>query len=113
MAASKKLDSRSPIPSRPTNPNSRNSEIYPFVKPSINSNQRGGGGFNPNTPVNTPSDYPRRNSISRENIDCMLCLFTRTKKMLEDQNWKSVRIRSPAKGAKNFMSSNNFCSFEN
>jgi hypothetical protein len=67
MAASKKLDSRSPIPSRPTNPNSRNSETSnpmrrsfsgsPFVKPSIISNQRGGGGggFNPNTPVNTPS----------------------------------------------------------
>ncbi|KAJ6991733.1 hypothetical protein NC653_019789 [Populus alba x Populus x berolinensis] len=62
MAASKKLDSRSPIPSRPTNPNSRNSETSnpmirsfsgsPFVKPSIISNQRGGGGFHPNTPVN-------------------------------------------------------------
>lgn len=62
-AASKKLDSCSPIPSRPTNPNSRNSEINPmrrsfsgspFSKPSIISPQRGGG-FNPNTPVNSPS----------------------------------------------------------
>ncbi|KAJ6944876.1 hypothetical protein NC651_000033 [Populus alba x Populus x berolinensis] len=113
MAASKKLDSRSPIPSRPTNPNSRNSETSnpmrrsfsgsPFVKPSIISNQRGGGGFNPNTPVNTPSDYPRRNSISRENIAVALPDHE-DKENAEDQNWKSVRIRSPAKGAKNFMS---------
>ncbi|KAL9404657.1 hypothetical protein Peur_001629 [Populus x canadensis] len=113
MAASKKLDSRSPIPSRPTNPSSRNSETSnpmrrsfsgsPFVKPSIISNQRGGGGFNPNTPVNTPSDYPRRNSISRENI---VVAFPdhEDKENGKDQNWKSVRIRSPAKGAKNFMS---------
>ncbi|KAL9367547.1 hypothetical protein Peur_038746 [Populus x canadensis] len=114
MAASKKLDSRSPIPSRPTNPNSRNSETSnpmrrsfsgsPFVKPSIISNQRGGGGgFNPNTPVNTPSDYPRRNSISRENI---VVAFPdhEDKENGKDQNWKSVRIRSPAKGTKNFMS---------
>lgn len=66
MAASKKLDSCSPIPSRLTNHYSRNSEtsnpmrrsfnVSPFVKPSIISNQKGGGGcFNPNTPVNTPS----------------------------------------------------------
>ncbi|KAJ7013303.1 hypothetical protein NC653_003100 [Populus alba x Populus x berolinensis] len=113
MAASKKLDSRSPIPSRPTNPNSRNSETSnpmrtsfsgsPFVKPSIISNQRGGGGFNPNTPVNTPSDYPRRNSISRENIAVALPDHEE-KENGKDQNWKSVRIRSPAKGAKNFMS---------
>ncbi|KAL3576222.1 hypothetical protein D5086_021505 [Populus alba] len=113
MAASKKLDSRSPIPSRPTNPNSRNSETSnpmrrsfsgsPFVKPSIISNQRGGGGFNPNTPVNTPSDYPRRNSISRENIAVALPDHE-DKENGKDQNWKSVRIRSPAKGAKNFMS---------
>ncbi|PNT57242.1 hypothetical protein POPTR_001G289100v4 [Populus trichocarpa] len=112
MAASKKLDSRSPIPSRPTNPTSRNSESSnpmrrsfsgsPFVKPSIISNQRGGS-FNPNTPVNTPSDYPRRNSISRENI---VVAFPdhEDKENGKDQNWKSVRIRSPAKGAKNFMS---------
>ncbi|XP_011015790.1 PREDICTED: uncharacterized protein LOC105119361 isoform X1 [Populus euphratica] len=114
MAASKKLDSRSPIPSRPTNPGSRNSEISnpmrrsfsgsPFVKPSIISNQRGAGGFNPNTPVNTPSDYPRRNSISRENIVVALPGHE-DKENGKDQNWKSVRIRSPAKGgAKNFMS---------
>ncbi|KAF9665906.1 hypothetical protein SADUNF_Sadunf16G0173500 [Salix dunnii] len=114
MAASKKLDPCSPIPSRLTNHNSRNSEtsnpmrrsfsVSPFVKPSIISNQKGGGGcFNPNTPVNTPSDYLRRNSISRENT--VLALPDHEdKENGKGQNWKSVRVRSPAKGAKNFMS---------
>ncbi|KAG6761268.1 hypothetical protein POTOM_034476 [Populus tomentosa] len=110
-AASKKLDSCSPIPSRPTNPISRNSEINPmrrsfsgspFSKPSIISNQVGGG-FNPNTPVNSPSDYPRRNSISRDNIVVTL-RDHEDKENGKDQTWKSVRIRSPAKGTKNFMS---------
>ncbi|KAJ6409430.1 hypothetical protein OIU84_009016 [Salix udensis] len=110
-AASKKLDSCSPIPSRPTNPNSRNSEINPmrrsfsgspFSKPSIISPQRGGG-FNPNTPVNSPSDYPRRNSINRDNIVITL-RDHEDKENGKDQTWKSVRIRSPAKGTKNFMS---------
>ncbi|KAJ6424465.1 hypothetical protein OIU84_025281 [Salix udensis] len=114
MAASKKLDSCSPIPSRLTNHYSRNSETSnpmrrsfnasPFVKPSIISNQKGGGGcFNPNTPVNTPSDYFRRNSISRENT--VLALPDHEdKENGTGQNWKSVRVRSPATGAKNFMS---------
>ncbi|XP_011002485.1 PREDICTED: uncharacterized protein LOC105109458 [Populus euphratica] len=110
-AASKKLDSCSPIPSRPTNPISRNSEINPmrrsfsgspFSNPSIISNQVGGG-FNPNTPVNSPSDYPRRNSISRDNIVVTL-RDHEDKENGKDQTWKSVRIRSPAKGTKNFMS---------
>jgi len=49
------------------------------------------------------ADYPRRNSISRENI---VVAFPdhEDKENGKDQNWKSVRIRSPAKGAKNFMS---------
>ncbi|KAF9675775.1 hypothetical protein SADUNF_Sadunf09G0067900 [Salix dunnii] len=110
-AAGKKLDSCSPIPSRPTNPNSRNSEINPmrrsfsgspFAKPSIIPSQRGGG-FNPNTPVNSPSDYPRRNSINRDNIVVTL-RDHEDKENGKDQTWKSVRIRSPAKGTKNFMS---------
>ncbi|KAG5254063.1 Transmembrane protein [Salix suchowensis] len=114
MAASKKLDSCSPIPSRLTNHYSRNSEtsnpmrrsfnVSPFVKPSIISNQKGGGGcFNPNTPVNTPSDYLRRNSISRENTVVALPDHE-DKENGTGQNWKSVRVRSPANGAKNFMS---------
>ncbi|KAJ6754879.1 TRANSMEMBRANE PROTEIN [Salix purpurea] len=114
MAASKKLDSCSPIPSRLTNHYSRNSEtsnpmrrssnVSPFVKPSIISNQKGGGGcFNPNTPVNTPSDYHRRNSISRENTAVALPDHEDKENGI-GQNWKSVRVRSPAKGAKNFMS---------
>ncbi|KAJ6315246.1 hypothetical protein OIU78_018683 [Salix suchowensis] len=90
MAASKKLDSCSPIPSRLTNHYSRNSETR-------------GGCFNPNTPVNTPSDYLRRNSISRENTVVALPDHE-DKENGTGQNWKSVRVRSPAKGAKNFMS---------
>jgi hypothetical protein len=48
------------------------------------------------------ADYPRRNSISRENI---VVAFPdhEDKENGKDQNWKSVRIRSPAKGTKNFM----------
>ncbi|CAK7330249.1 unnamed protein product [Dovyalis caffra] len=76
----------------------------PFVKPYIIANQRGGGGgCNPNTPVTSPSDYPRRNSVGRENIVVTL-RDHEDKENGKDQNWKSVRMRSPAKGAKNFMS---------
>ena len=49
------------------------------------------------------ADYPRRNSISRENIAVALPDHE-DKENGKDQNWKSVRMRSPAKGAKNFMS---------
>uniref|UniRef100_A0A6N2M6M9 Uncharacterized protein n=1 Tax=Salix viminalis TaxID=40686 RepID=A0A6N2M6M9_SALVM len=101
MAASKKLDSCSPIPSRLTNHYSRNSETSNPMRRSFNKG--GGGCFNPNTPVNTPSDYLRRNSISRENTVVALPDHE-DKENGTGQNWKSVRVRSPAKGAKNFMS---------
>ncbi|XP_038903440.1 uncharacterized protein LOC120090026 [Benincasa hispida] len=94
-----------------TSPNSRNSEISnpvrrsfsgnPFSKPSIVANPRG---LNPITPANSPSDYPRRNSVSRENS------FTsrniQEKENEKDQSPKPVRVRSPmvGKSSKHFMS---------
>ncbi|XP_002522091.2 uncharacterized protein LOC8268902 [Ricinus communis] len=109
--ASKNLSSCSPAPNKPTNP--RNSEVSnpmrrsfsgnPFAKPSIITNQR--PGFNPNTPVNSPSDYPRRKSIGRENIIVSL-RDSEDKENGKDQNLKQAKVQSPAssKGAKNFMS---------
>ncbi|KAJ4823016.1 hypothetical protein Tsubulata_009221 [Turnera subulata] len=99
--------------SRPANPNSRNSEISnpmrrsfsgsPFAKPSIISGQR--IGFNPNTPVNSPSDYPRRHSFSRENMVVSLREHE-DKENGKEASWKQAKVRSPAssKGTKNFMS---------
>ncbi|XP_065870023.1 uncharacterized protein [Euphorbia lathyris] len=100
MAApqSKSISSSSPSPSKPTTP--RYSEISnpmrrsftgnPFAKkqPSIVPNPR--SGFNPNTPANSPSDYPLRNSIDSEN----------------KENSKDVNVKSPppSKGTKHFMS---------
>ncbi|KAI9127707.1 hypothetical protein K1719_000700 [Acacia pycnantha] len=87
-----------------SNPNLRNSEINnsvrrsfsgnPFHKPSIIANPRS---FNPNTPANSPSDFPRRNSIG--DLD--------DKENGKDHILKSSKVRSPAastKGMKNFMS---------
>ncbi|XP_065870024.1 uncharacterized protein [Euphorbia lathyris] len=102
MAApqSKSISSSSRSPSKPTTP--RYSEISnpmrrsftgnPFAKkqPSIVPNPR--SGFNPNTPANSPSDYPLRNSIDSEN----------------KENSKDVNVKSPPpsslKGTKHFMS---------
>nr|CAN75064.1 hypothetical protein VITISV_025472 [Vitis vinifera] len=101
--------SPSPVTSR-SNPNSRNSEINntlrrsfsgnPFTKPSIVANPRG---FNPVTPANSPSDFPRRYSIAKEGG---VPPHQYEKENEKDQNAKPVRIRSPAvsKGTKNFMS---------
>ncbi|XP_062082923.1 uncharacterized protein LOC133789177 [Humulus lupulus] len=99
--------SPSPISGR-ANPNARSSEIgnsmrrsftgNPFSKPSIVPNPRG---LNPNTPANSPSDYPRRSSVSRENI-------TTLRDNDDKENAKvAARVRSPmaaSKGTKNFMS---------
>ncbi|KAJ8764774.1 hypothetical protein K2173_009175 [Erythroxylum novogranatense] len=99
---------------RPTNPNVRNSEASnpmrrsftgtPFPKPSVIVCQKGGG-FNPNTPANSPSDCPRRNFIGRENIIVSL-RDHEDKENGKDHSWKSARGRSPAsmKCSKNFMS---------
>ncbi|KAI4295899.1 hypothetical protein L6164_035895 [Bauhinia variegata] len=100
------------VPSR-SNPNARNSETSdpmrrsfcgnPFPKPSIIANPRS---FNPNTPANSPSDFPRRNSFGvRESIGSFRDLDD--KENGKDQNMKPAKVRSPAsslKGTKNFMS---------
>ncbi|KAJ9705361.1 hypothetical protein PVL29_003415 [Vitis rotundifolia] len=107
--SSNRSPSPSPVTSR-SNPNSRNSEINntlrrsfsgnPFSKPSIVANPRG---FNPVTPANSPSDFPRRHSIGKEGG---VPPHQYEKENEKDQNAKPVRIRSPAvsKGTKNFMS---------
>ncbi|KAK2649148.1 hypothetical protein Ddye_016637 [Dipteronia dyeriana] len=112
--AANKPSSSSPIPSSRPNPNSRNSEIKdpmrrsftgnPFSNPSsIFANNRGGGGFNPSTPANSPSDFPRRSSTGRESLSSLRDF--EDKENSKDSNFKSARVRSHAsKGTKNFMS---------
>ncbi|OMO73821.1 hypothetical protein CCACVL1_17130 [Corchorus capsularis] len=108
MAAPARTSSSS-IPCR-TNPNLKRSEISdpmrrsfsgnPFSKPSIVTNPRS---FNPSTPANSPSDFPRRHSTGRESI---ASLRDSDKENSKDQNPKPTRVRSPApsKVTKNFMS---------
>ncbi|KAF5731866.1 hypothetical protein HS088_TW18G00551 [Tripterygium wilfordii] len=74
----------------------------PFSKPSINTNVRG---LNPNTPANTPSDTPRRNSMNQENI-VISFREVEDKENGQDPYQKVEKIRSPAatKDTKNFMS---------
>ncbi|XP_057502667.1 uncharacterized protein LOC130786370 [Actinidia eriantha] len=101
--------SPSPISARP-NPNSRTPESNsnarksfsgnPFTRPSILTNPRS---FNPVTPANSPSDLGRKRSIGKESggpsRGC------EEKENEKDQNFKPVKVRSPAitKGSKNFM----------
>ncbi|XP_022975663.1 uncharacterized protein LOC111475455 [Cucurbita maxima] len=84
-----------------TSPNSRNSEIVNPTRRSFSSEQRS---LNFNTPMNSPSDYPRRNSTSRENL--FNSRDNEEKENGKNQSPKPVRIRSPAAGksTKNFMS---------
>ncbi|KAF5733237.1 hypothetical protein HS088_TW17G00778 [Tripterygium wilfordii] len=94
------------------NPNSRNSKTRdpmrrsftgnPFSKPSINTNVRG---LKPNAPANTPSDTPRKNSMSRENV-VISFREVEDKENGKDPNQKAAKLRSPSatKGRKNFMS---------
>ncbi|XP_031284229.1 uncharacterized protein LOC116142956 isoform X1 [Pistacia vera] len=109
-----KPSSSSPLPSTRPNPSARNSETKdpmrrsftgnPFNKPSsIVPNSR--GGFNPNTPANSPSDFLRRSSIGRESVSSLRD-FT-DKENGKDANLNTAKVRSPAsvsKGTKNFMS---------
>ncbi|XP_021280109.1 uncharacterized protein LOC110413573 [Herrania umbratica] len=109
MASPAKTSSSSSLPCR-TNPNMKKSEISdpmrrsfsgnPFAKPSIVTNPRT---FNPSTPANSPSDFTRRHSTSRESV---ASLRDSDKENSKDQNPKPTRVRSPApsKGSKNFMS---------
>ncbi|KAF3434535.1 hypothetical protein FNV43_RR21620 [Rhamnella rubrinervis] len=110
MALPSNRSSSSPISGR-VNPNARNSKIgnpirrsfagNPFTKPSIVPNLRG---FNPNTPVNSPSEHPRRNSMGRDPI--VTLRDYEDKENGKDQNWKPIKVRSPidSKDIKNFMS---------
>nr|ADN33820.1 hypothetical protein [Cucumis melo subsp. melo] len=111
MALPSNRSSSPSLPSGRTSPTSRSSEISnpirrsfsgnPFSKQSIVANPRG---LNPITPANSPSDYPRRNSMNRENS------FTSRdipeKENGKDQSPKPVRVRSPivGKSSKHFMS---------
>ncbi|ESR35973.1 transmembrane protein [Citrus sinensis] len=115
MATTNKLSSScSSISSMKPNPSPRNSESKdpmrrsfsgnPFPKPSsILANSR--GGFNPNTPANSPSDFPRRSSFGRENSSSMRDYEDKENSKIS--SLKPGRVHSPAsvsKGTKNFMS---------
>ncbi|KAL5560919.1 hypothetical protein UlMin_030666 [Ulmus minor] len=102
MAISSNKSSSSSTGSR-VNPNARNSEVLnsmrrsfvgnPFGKPSIVANPRG---FNPNTPINSPSEHTGKNSMGRESIVTL-------RENEDKENGKAARVRSPM-GSKNFMS---------
>ncbi|KAM7479085.1 hypothetical protein LguiA_027298 [Lonicera macranthoides] len=102
---------RSPSPNlaRP-NPNLRASETNsnmrrsfsgnPFARPSsLLTNPRS---FNPTTPANSPADSGRRKSMGKEGINSSRGY--EEKENEKDFNTKASRVRSPAKGSKNFMS---------
>ncbi|KAL4318441.1 hypothetical protein GQ457_18G015660 [Hibiscus cannabinus] len=107
MASPAKTTSSS-IPCR-TNPTTKKSELCnpirrsftgnPFTKPAVITDPRA---FNPKTPANSPSDFPRRHSTGRGSVDSLRDL---DKENSKDQNPKPTRLRSPApsKGTKNFM----------
>ncbi|KAE9594681.1 hypothetical protein Lal_00037478 [Lupinus albus] len=97
-----------------SNPNSRSSELSdpmrrsftgnPFSKPSsLVGNSRT---FVPTTPVNTPTDSQRRNSVSGREVAGSF-FHLDDKENGKDQFLKASKVRSPAapsKSAKNFMS---------
>ncbi|CAA0807434.1 Unknown protein [Striga hermonthica] len=84
--------SPSPLSSKPTNPNPRNSEIHlttrrsfngnSSLKPSALTNPRR---FDPLTPANSPSDCEGKENNERDQIP------------------RTTKLQSPAKGSKNFM----------
>ncbi|KAH1098877.1 hypothetical protein J1N35_015798 [Gossypium stocksii] len=92
------------------NPNLKKAEIHdpmrrsfsgnPFTRPSVITNRKA---FNPKTPANSPSGFPRRHSTGRESV---ASLRDPDKENSRDHNLKPTRVKSPAlsKGAKNFMS---------
>ncbi|KAK4401786.1 hypothetical protein Sango_0919300 [Sesamum angolense] len=104
--------SPSPLSSRPINPNPRNSEsnsaarrsfsgANPFAKPSVLTNPRR---FDPITPANSPSDFARRRSVSKEGTGSYLKDSEEKENDEKDHTLKASRLHSPAKGSKNFMS---------
>ncbi|XVF67402.1 hypothetical protein PTKIN_Ptkin10aG0118100 [Pterospermum kingtungense] len=102
--ASPARTSSSSLPCR-TNPNMKKSELCdpmrrsfsgnPFTKPSVITNPRA---FDPNTPANSPSDFPRRHSTGRESVSS---LRDSNKENSIDKSPKPTRV---PKGTKNFMS---------
>ncbi|XP_059313874.1 uncharacterized protein LOC132064784 [Lycium ferocissimum] len=96
--------SPSPLTARPVLPNPRTSENTnstprrsfngnPFSRPSVLSIHRG---LNPVTPFNSPADSAKRVSNSgKEGL-----VFVEDK----ENELKAAKLRSPAKGSKNFMS---------
>ncbi|GER42125.1 hypothetical protein STAS_18887 [Striga asiatica] len=95
--------SPSPLPSRPTNQNPRNSEMYSATRKSFNGNNilkpyalTNPRRFDPVTPASSPSDFSRRRSVSR---DC-----EEKENNEKDQNQRTPKLHpSSAKGSKNFM----------
>ncbi|KAI3417136.1 uncharacterized protein J3R85_014765 [Psidium guajava] len=83
------------------NPMRRSFSGNPFSKPAIVPNSRG---FNPVTPANSPSEYPRSLSVGRENLTSFR--DHEDKENGKDQSAKQARIKSvaPFKSPKNFMS---------
>ncbi|XP_039035246.1 uncharacterized protein LOC120171634 [Hibiscus syriacus] len=81
-------------------PTRRSFSGNPFAKPSVITNRRA---FNPTTPANSPSDFPRRHSTSRESV---ASLPDHGKENTQGSNPKPTSLKSPAlsKCKKNFMS---------
>ncbi|KAI6684363.1 hypothetical protein NL676_030276 [Syzygium grande] len=112
MAMPSSKSCQSPNPTRHNHPGSRSSEAggnptrrsfsgNPFSKPAIVTNARA---FNPVTPANSPSEYPRRLSVGRESLASFR--EHEDKENGKDQSAKQARIKSvaPFKSPKNFMS---------
>ncbi|XP_030540747.1 uncharacterized protein LOC115748411 isoform X2 [Rhodamnia argentea] len=110
MAMPSSKSCQNPNPTRHS-PGSRSSEVgnpmrrsfsgNPFSKPAIVPNSRG---FNPVTPANSPSDYPRSLSVGRESLTSFR--DHEDKENGKDQSTKQARVKSvaPFKSPKNFMS---------
>ncbi|XP_061345571.1 uncharacterized protein LOC133291333 [Gastrolobium bilobum] len=121
---SNKSSSSSSSSSVPSNPNPRSSEISntmrrsftgnPFAKPSVVTNPRS---IFPNTPANSPSDIPRRNSVGvRESTGSLRDMMMDDKENGKDhQILKPAKVRSPAassRSSKNFMAPTISASFK-
>ncbi|KAF8038471.1 hypothetical protein BT93_B1112 [Corymbia citriodora subsp. variegata] len=83
------------------NPMKRSFSGSPFSKPAIVPNSRG---FNPVTPANSPSEYPRRLSAGRESLTSFR--EHEDKENGKDQGVKQARTKpvAPFKSPRNFMS---------
>ncbi|GFP88662.1 hypothetical protein PHJA_001009900 [Phtheirospermum japonicum] len=95
--------SPSPISSRPTNPNSRSSEIYSTTRRSFNGNNSFAKPkrLDPITPANSPSEFARRRSAGSGS--CLKNSEEKENNDEKDQFMKTSKLQSPAKGSKSFM----------